>query len=86
MSTLWQQVIQNRGRKCYSQTMDVTQRGQLTDADKIRLLAVQADVTEARERLQEVAVEMVEKSSYREVARLTGFSTNTLQRWVREAK
>lgn len=28
----------------------------------------------------------VRESSYREVARLTGFSTNTLQRWVREAK
>lgn len=66
--------------------MDVTQRGQLPASDVVRLLAIQADVTEARERLQEVAVEMVEKSSYREVARLTGLSTNTLQRWVREAK
>lgn len=32
-----------------------------------------------------VVVEMIDKSSYREVARLTGLSTNTLQRWKREA-
>lgn len=66
--------------------MQVTQRQELSAQDQVRLLAVQADVAEARERLQEVAVEMVQKSSYREVSRLTGLSTNTLQRWVREVK
>ncbi len=35
--------------------------------------------------LRVIAVEMIGKSSYREVARLTGLSTNTLQRWKREA-
>lgn len=61
-------------------------RGRLETDDVLRLAAAQSEVTYAREVFEEVAVEMVRKSSYREVARITGLSTNTLQRWVREAK
>lgn len=64
----------------------MTQRGQLSIDDKLRLVAVEADVTEAQERFEETVLEMVEKSSYREVSRWTGLSTTTLQRWKREAE
>lgn len=37
------------------------------------------------ENYRAVVVELVEKYSFREVARVTGLSTNTLQRWKREA-
>lgn len=67
----------------------MTQRGQLGPDDVARLMAAKQQDEEAakrREVYKRVAVAMVEKSSYREVERLTGLSTNTLQRWKREAK
>lgn len=69
--------------------MTVTQRGMLTPEDRERLLTAKAadeDADEVRRGYMAVAVEMVEKSSFREVAGLTGLSTNTLQRWKREAE
>lgn len=68
--------------------MGVTQRGALSPDDEERLMAAKAaDEAAADVRRQYVAivVEMINKSSYREVARLTGLSTNTLQRWKRES-
>lgn len=68
--------------------MDVTQRAGLSAADQNRLEEAMAMAQAARHDLEvhrQIVVEMVEKSSYREVARLTGLSTNTLQRWKREA-
>lgn len=68
--------------------MTVTQRGRLTPEDEQRLKDAKAKDAEAatwRDEYRRVAVEMMEKSSLREVARLTGKSTNTLQRWKREA-
>ena len=67
----------------------MTQRGRLDPDDVARLMAAKREDEEAakrRETYKRVAVAMVEKSSYREVERLTGLSTNTLQRWKREAK
>lgn len=69
--------------------MNVTQRGELSAEDQRRLLEAKAedgDASEVRGRYRAVVVEMLEKSSYREVGRLTGLSTNTLQRWRREAR
>ncbi len=66
----------------------MTQKGQLSEADEAELLmAMQSwETTEnIRAAVRQVAVDMVGKSSYREVSRLTGLSTNTLQRWKREA-
>lgn len=66
--------------------MTVTQRGRLSPEDEQRLAdakAKDAAVAVAREEYRRVAVEMMMKSSVREVARLTGLSTNTLQQWKR---
>jgi uncharacterized protein YerC len=66
----------------------MTQRATLSDDDRYRLEEYRRDAELAQGAIaayRTVAVEMVERSSYREVARLTGLSTNTLQRWKREA-
>lgn len=65
--------------------MTVTQRGKLTPDDERRLLDAHNAAKAAADHRRTVAVEMMHKSSVREVARLTGLSTNTLQRWKREA-
>ena len=67
--------------------MTVTQRGELSADDLDRLLQARAADQEAdavRAHYRSVCVEMVSKSSLRNVAQLTGLSTNTLQRWKRE--
>jgi uncharacterized protein YerC len=67
----------------------MTQRASLSDADEQKLRQSLRDYFVANSMIEKhraVVVEMVEKSSYREVARLTGLSTNTLQRWKREAQ
>ena len=66
--------------------MTVTQRGRLSSEDEQRLLdakARDAEIAAVRDEYRRIAVEMMEKSSVREVARLTGLSTNTLQQWKR---
>lgn len=78
-------MLQNCGGFCYSQNMTVTQQGRLDAADKDKLLSALIDYEAASAWYREVVLEMIDKSSYREVARLTGLSTNTLQRWKREA-
>ena len=70
-------------------TMTMTQRGELSAEDLDRLLHAKAadqEADAARLRYRSVCVEMVSKSSLRNVAHLTGLSTNTLQRWKREAE
>lgn len=69
-------------------SVNMTQKGQLSEADQLDLSEAMEDwrrTEETRAMIRSAVVEMVEKSSYREVARLTGLSTNTLQRWKREA-
>jgi DNA invertase Pin-like site-specific DNA recombinase len=70
-------------------TVIVTQRGQLDAADEQRLLdarqTYEAAIEAATQEYRGLAVEMMRKSSIREVARVTGLSTNTLQRWKNEA-
>lgn len=66
----------------------MTQRRTLSPEDVDRLMAAKRtdeDAQTTRAWYQGIVVEMIDKSSYREVARLTGLSTNTLQRWKREA-
>ncbi len=68
--------------------MPMTQRVPLTPEDEKRLQTARADfeATKAvQDHYRQVCVEMVQKSSLRVVADLTGLSTNTLQRWKREA-
>lgn len=67
----------------------MNQRAELSEQDRAILAeAVQhmdeSEATMAEHRRRVAAV--VERTSYREVARLTGLSTNTLQRWVRESR
>lgn len=69
--------------------MRVNQQGQLTPDDEARLKAARAAAKEAdriRAEFRAVCVEMIEKSSFRRVSELTGVSTNTLQKWKREAR
>ncbi len=63
----------------------MTERGDLEPADQARLLAAKEDANLTAANYRAVAVEMMHKSSVRAVARITGLSTNTLQRWKREA-
>ncbi len=67
--------------------MPMTQRVPLTPEDEKRLQTARADFEATKavhDRYRQVCVEMVQKSSLRVVAELTGLSTNTLQRWKRE--
>lgn len=66
--------------------MDMTQRGRLSSEDEEDLLLARDDASMATAHYRRLAVEMVERSSYREVERLTGVSTNTLQRWKKEIR
>lgn len=69
-------------------SVNMTQKAALGPEDLERLGRAQNLYGEAQDKIAAyrfVVVEMIEKSSYREVARLTGLSTNTLQRWKREA-
>ena len=67
----------------------MTQKAALSAEDEDLLLRAKDAAEEAAAGpiavYRHVVVEMIDKSSYREVARLTGLSTNTLQRWKREA-
>lgn len=68
--------------------MTVTQRGELTDVDKDWLeegMDQWRTADAIRNRIRKRCVEVMERSSIRAVAEATGFSTNTLQRWKREA-
>lgn len=64
----------------------MTQRATLSAEDEVRLLEAKAEEDAARARYRAVCVEMMDKSSVRVVADLTGLSTNTLQRWKAEAR
>lgn len=69
--------------------MNVTQKGSLTQTEREELAAAMVDWHHAEELQAAVrakCVKAVDRSSYREVAALTGFSTNTLQRWKRGAE
>lgn len=70
--------------------MTVTQKGELNEHDRAELVGDTMAVWREAEQMQAYVrgrcVEMVEKSSFRAVSEATGFSTNTLQRWKREAK
>lgn len=62
-------------------------RGSLDDAQLRRLTraAEKRDAADAAYRVEVVAV-LAEGASFSEVARATGLSTNTLQRWKRDAQ
>jgi DNA invertase Pin-like site-specific DNA recombinase len=68
--------------------MAVTQRGQLSPEDEQRLADAKVQHDDAVEAVtaayRRLVLEMVAKSSLREVSRATGLSTNTLQRWKNE--
>lgn len=62
-------------------------RGELTAAQSRRLAraAEKRDAAEAAYRAEVLAV-MAEGGSFAEVSKATGLSTNTLQRWKRDAQ
>lgn len=68
--------------------MTVTQKATISGFDEKLLARAMLQMERAQRDIvsyREIVVELVEKYSFREVARLTGLSTNTLQRWKREA-
>lgn len=68
--------------------MEMTQRGKLEPHEEFILTGTLREMRKAevvRDMHRLAIVEMVDKSSFREVSRLTGISTTTLQRWKREA-
>lgn len=69
--------------------MTVTQRGELSERDA-RLLAIWmsdwAEAEKTQDQVRRWIAELVDRTSFRAVSEATGFSTNTLQRWKREAK
>lgn len=61
-------------------------RGLITDEDQARILAALSGVETAdQELIDAVLAAMQHGGSVREVAELTGLSTNTVSRWKREA-
>jgi len=61
-------------------------RGELTEAQRRRFIRAENALDDAKDRLREVVLSiMAEGASFAEVNKLTGISTNTLQRWKREA-
>jgi transposase-like protein len=62
-------------------------RGELTDAQLRRLSKAAKRQVEADAAYRaEVVVVLAEGASFAEVSKATGLSTNTLQRWKREAR
>lgn len=61
-------------------------RGELTQAQLRRWVRAENKVDDAKDELRRVTVEILaEGASFAEVSKATGLSTNTLQRWKREA-
>lgn len=61
-------------------------RGELTDAQKALLSALGASAQKIQEDYRAAVVYALDKgASFSEVSKFTGLSTNTLQRWKREA-
>lgn len=62
----------------------MTQRGVLSPEDEEQLLAAWMEARRTTVAYKRLVIEMIEKTSYREVARFTGVSTTTLQQWKKE--
>lgn len=60
-------------------------KGDLTQADYNRLVRAVGRWELAEQEMKQAVAAAVEASSFRAVSEATGFSTNTLQRWKREA-
>lgn len=61
-------------------------RGELTEQQRVRLEALRAEMEETRSAYQAAVVRtLAQGASFSEVSKATGLSTNTLQRWKREA-
>lgn len=61
-------------------------RGEMTQAQLRRWIRAENKVDDAKDELRRVTVEILaEGASFAEVSKATGLSTNTLQRWKREA-
>lgn len=61
-------------------------RGELTKDQLRRFVRAENKLDDAKDELRRVVVEILaEGASFAEVSKATGLSTNTLQRWKREA-
>lgn len=61
-------------------------RGEMTERQQRRWIRAENKVDDAKTELRRVTVEILaEGASFAEVSKVTGLSTNTLQRWKREA-
>ena len=62
-------------------------RGEMTEQQRRRWIRAENKVEDAKDELRRVTVEILaEGASFAEVSRVTGLSTNTLQRWKKEAQ
>jgi hypothetical protein len=61
-------------------------RGELSEVENDRLLTAWGEWQFQQHVWRKAALAAVEASSFRAVSEATGISTNTLQRWKREAK
>lgn len=61
-------------------------RGEMTKDQLRRWIRAENKVDDAKDELRRVTIEILaEGASFAEVSKATGLSTNTLQRWKREA-
>ena len=61
-------------------------RGELTPDQRRRFIRAENRLDDAKDELRRVVLEILaEGASFAEVSKATGLSTNTLQRWKREA-
>lgn len=61
-------------------------RGELTQAQVRRFIRAENKLDDAKDELRRVVLSILaEGASFSEVSKATGLSTNTLQRWKREA-
>lgn len=61
-------------------------RGEVTDKQRARLDALEYALCEAQREYREAVLRtLAQGASFAEVSKATGLSTNTLQRWKREA-
>lgn len=61
-------------------------RGEMTEQQRRRWVRAENKLDDAKDQLRRVTVEILSEGvSFAEVSKVTGLSTNTLQRWKREA-
>lgn len=77
--------LRNRGDSATVDDMTVTQKRPVTNSDRVKLEHMRVTALTTQAELKAMALRVLGYASFREVSDLTDISTNTLQRWKREA-